>query len=467
MKFDATTLSRLQFAWVIGWHILLPAFTMGIASYIALLEGLYLKTRRPIYLEVSTFWIHIFAVAFGMGVVTGVVMPFQFGTNWSRFTDVAGNVVGPLMAYEGLVAFFLESAFLGILLFGRKLVAPGMHFASAVLVALGTLFSSFWILATNSWMQTPTGHTLSEGRIFPSDWLQIIFSPSFPYRLSHTVVAFFVTAAFVVLGVGAYTLRRAQFMEAGRVMVRTALYLLVILVPLQAYLGDRHGLNTLEHQPAKVAAMEGRWETQSPMPLTLFAIPDEQGESNKYAVEVPSLGSLVLTHTLSGSIKGLKEFPRNERPPVAPVFFAFRIMVGLAMIMVGIVLVGLYLRVRGRLYTSRMFLRCCELASPIGFIAVLAGWTTTEVGRQPWTVYGILRTSDSVTPSLQSQDVVLSLILYALAYLLIYSTGFWYMVRLIQRGPAPHTPTPAVEAGQPANPIQALPPHSSAEGEQS
>src|SRR5712671_5265361 len=215
MKFDATTLSRLQFAWVTGWHILLPAFTMGIASYIALLEGLYLKTRRPIYLELSTFWIHIFAVAFGMGVVTGMVMPFQFGTNWSRFTDVAGNVVGPLMAYEGLIAFFLESAFLGILLFGRKRVAPGMHFASAVLVALGTLFSSFWILATNSWMQTPTGHTMSEGRIYPSDWLQIIFSPSFPYRLSHTVVAFFVTAAFVVLGVGAYTLRRAQFIEAG------------------------------------------------------------------------------------------------------------------------------------------------------------------------------------------------------------------------------------------------------------
>jgi cytochrome bd ubiquinol oxidase subunit I len=457
MRFDATTLSRIQFAWVIGWHILLPAFTMGIASYIALLEGLYLKTKRVVYIELSNFWIHVFAVAFGMGVVTGVVMPFQFGTNWSRFTDAAGNVVGPLMAYEGLIAFFLESAFLGILLFGRKLVPAGMHFASAILVALGTLFSSFWILATNSWMQTPAGHELHEGRIYPVDWFQIIFSPSFPFRLAHTVVAFYVTAAFVVLGVGAYTIRRAQFAEAGRVMVNTASWLLVVLVPLQALLGDAHGLNTREYQPAKLAAIEARWDTGSGVPLTLFAIPDQAGEANKYSVEVPLLGSLILTHSFDGTIRGLKEFPKEDRPPVAIVFFAFRIMVGLAVIMLMMVMIGVFLRIRGRLFQSSRYLKFCEFTIPIGFIAVLAGWTTTEVGRQPWTVYGVLRTADSVTPSLVAGDVLLSLTLYAVAYFLIYLTGFWYMLRLIQRGPAHHELRPPVEAGLSANPIQALP----------
>jgi len=463
MKMDATTLSRIQFAWVIGWHILLPAFTLGIASYIALLEGLYLKTRRAVYLQVSTFWTHVFAVAFGMGVVTGVVMPFQFGTNWSRFTDVAGNVVGPLMAYEGLVAFFLESAFLGVLLFGRKLVPPAMHFAAAVLVALGTLFSSFWILATNSWMQTPTGHQLHEGRIFPADWLQIIFSPSFPYRLAHTVTGFYVTAAFVVLGVGAYTIRRAQFPEAGRVMVNTALSLLIALVPLQAFIGDQHGLNTREYQPAKLAAIEGRWETASAVPLTLFALPDQAHAENHYSLEVPRLGSLILTHSFDGTIRGLKDFPPEDRPPVAPVFFAFRIMVGLAMIMLAVIIIGVYLRFRGRLFQSTAFLRLCQYTIPIGFIAVLAGWTTTEVGRQPWTVYGILRTADSVTPSLKSGDVALSFTLYAIAYLLIYSTGFWYMLRIIQRGPSHHDSTAPVEARQSANPIQALPARAASE----
>jgi cytochrome bd ubiquinol oxidase subunit I len=456
MQFDATTLSRMQFAWVIGWHILLPAFTMGIASYIALLEGLYLRTRRPVYIELSNFWIHIFAVAFGMGVVTGVVMPFQFGTNWSRFTDAAGNVVGPLMAYEGLVAFFLESAFLGVLLFGRKLVPAGMHFASAVLVALGTLFSSFWILATNSWMQTPAGHEVHEGRIYPVDWMQIIFSPSFPYRLAHTVAAFYVTAAFVVLGVGAYTFRRGKFPEAGRVMVSTALSLLAVLVPLQALLGDAHGLNTREFQPAKLAAIEARWDTGSGVPLTLFAIPDQEHERNDFAVDVPHLGSLILTHSMNGTIRGLKDFPRADRPPVAIVFFAFRIMVGLAIIMVGVMIVGIYFRLRGTLFENAWYLRICQVSLPIGFIAVLAGWTTTEVGRQPWTVYGVLRTADSVTPSLAGHDVALSMALYVIAYLLIYSTGFWYMFRLIQKGPTSHEILLPVEAGLSESPTHAL-----------
>src|SRR5579883_1587586 len=349
MTLDPLILSRLQFAWVIGWHIVLPAFTVGIASYIALLEGLHLATGRAAYLSTAQFWTRIFAVAFGMGVVTGIVMPFQFGTNWSRLSDAAGNVIGPLLAYEGVIAFFLEAAFLGVLLFGRGLVPRWAHFTAALMVALGTLFSSFWILATNSWMQTPAGYILRDGRFYPADWLAIIFNPSFPYRLAHTVVAFYVTAAFVVLGVGAYTVRRAAAAEEGRVMMTTALSLLAVLVPLQMLIGDRHGLNTREYQPAKLAAIEARWETAADAPLTLFAWPDEARERNDAALDIPELGSLILTHSFAGTVQGLKDFPAADRPPVAIVFFAFRVMVGLALVMAAVVAAGWWLRWRDRL----------------------------------------------------------------------------------------------------------------------
>src|SRR5499427_289350 len=279
---DPVTLSRIQFAWVIAWHILLPAFTVGMASYIVLLEGLFLATRRDVYLRVSSFWTRIFAVAFGMGVVTGVVMPFQFGTNWSRLSDVAGNVIGPLLAYEGLVAFFLEAAFLGVLLFGRKLVPPWAHFVAALMVAVGTLFSSFWILSTNSWMQTPAGYESVNGRFFPKDWFAIVFNPSFPFRLTHTVTGFFVTTGFVVVAVAAWLIRKGRSVEEGRVMLSMTLWLLTFLVPLQMFLGDQHGLNTAAHQPAKVAAIEARWDTQPSFPLTLFAIPDPANETNRF-----------------------------------------------------------------------------------------------------------------------------------------------------------------------------------------
>ena len=459
MTFDAVFLSRLQFAWVIAWHILLPAFTVGIASYIALLEGLHRWTGREIYGRVSNFWIRIFAVAFGMGVVTGVVMPFQFGTNWSRLSDATANVIGPLLAYEGLLAFFLEAGFLGVLLFGRKLVPPWAHFVAAVMVAVGTLISSFWILAANSWMQTPTGHTVVDGRFYPADWFQIIFNPSFPYRLIHTVLGFYISSALVVLAVGAYTVRRGRFTDEGRVMVTTALSLLTMLVPLQLIAGDQHGLNTLTHQPAKIAAIEARWETTGPFPLTLFALPDQAAEKNHYEFDVPYLGSLILTHSLEGTIKGLKEFAPEERAPVAVVFFAFRIMVGAGVLMLILVLAGLVLRVLGRLFTSEWYLRACQWAMPLGFIAVLAGWTTTEVGRQPWTVYGLLRTADSVTPSLTPQHVLISLILYAVAYLLIYPTGLLFMQRLVRNGPGETLaePEPQVEAGRAASPIEHVP----------
>jgi cytochrome bd ubiquinol oxidase subunit I len=435
MALDPVLLSRLQWAWVIAWHILLPAFTVGLASYIAVLEGLYFFTGREIWFRISGFWTRIFAVSFGMGVVSGIIMPFQFGTNWSRFTDATADVISPLLAYEGLMAFFLEASFLGVLLFGRRLVPSWAHFLAAFMVAFGTLLSSFWILSTNSWMQTPQGYKLVDGRFVPVDWLAIIFNPSFPYRLLHNVTAFYITTAFVVMGVGAWLLRRARAADEARIMIRMALDLLILLVPLQMLLGDQHGLNTLEYQPAKVAAIEGRYDTAQPAPLTLFGIPDDAAATMRYAIDVPVLGSLVLTHSWNGAVKGLKEWPADQRPPVALPFFAFRIMVGIGIIMLLVAAVGQVLRLRGRLWDAAWFLWLCQWMAPLGFIAVIAGWITTEVGRQPWTVYGLLRTGDSVSPSLTGAEVAVSLGLYVLVYLIMFPTGIAFMAGLVRRGP--------------------------------
>ncbi len=459
MGLEPVLLSRLQFAWVVAWHILLPAFTVGAASFIAVLEGMRLATGREVYLRISNFWIKLFSVSFGMGVVSGVVMPFQFGTNWSRFSDATANVLSPLLAYEGLTAFFLEAAFLGVLLFGRKLVPQWAHFVAALMVAFGTLFSSFWILATNSWMQTPAGYKLVDGRFFPESWTAIIFNPSFPYRLGHTVVAFYVTTGFVVVAVGAWLIRRGRFTEEGRRMVSMTLWLLTVLVPLQIALGDLHGLNTREYQPAKLAAIEANWNTESRMPLNLFAIPDPKNETNHDVIQVPLLGSLILAHDINGTVQGLKDFPPEDRPPVAIPFFAFRIMVGLGLVMLAVVVVSLWLRWRGALFTSGWFLRTCQYLGPIGFLAVLAGWTTTEVGRQPWTVYGLMRTANSVSPSLTGADVLISLIGYMAAYLVMFPAGIMIMARFVRAGPqAPEAEEgEEVESGRPAEPVRALP----------
>ncbi len=455
---DALLLSRLQFVWVVAWHILLPAFTVGLASFIATLEGLHLVSKREIYFRLSQLWIKIFAVSFGMGVVSGIIMPFQFGTNWSRFTDATANVISPLLAYEAEMAFFLESAFLGVLLFGRRLVPRWAHFVAALMVAGGTLLSAFWILATNSWMQTPVGYQISDGRFFPKDWIAIVFSPSFPYRLTHTVVGFYATTGFVVLGVAAYYLRRGRCVEEARTMLSMTLWLLTVLVPLQIFLGDRHGLNTLAYQPAKLAAIEALWDTGSRIPWTLFAIPDEQAETNRYAIDIPVVGSLILTHDPNGTVRGLKDWPRDERPPVAIPFFAFRIMVGIGVLMLALVAASWWLPWRGRLFAADWFLRGCVLASPLGFVAVLAGWTTTEVGRQPWTVYGLLRTADSVSPSLTTTDVALSLAGYAVVYLIMFPVGLALMARLVKKGPAaPGLEPELVESGRPQRPVTALP----------
>ena len=455
MTLDPVLLSRLQFGWVIAWHILLPAFTVGIGSYIALLEGLYFFTGKEIYFRISSFWIRVFAIAFGMGVVTGVVMPFQFGTNWSRFSDITANIVSPLLAYEGLTAFTLEAGFLGVLLFGRKLVPQWAHFSSALLVAFGTLLSSFWILSTNSWMQTPAGYRMVDGRFVPVDWMAIVFNPSFPYRLAHTVDAFYVTTGFVVLAVGAWLIRKKTYAAEGQVMLTTTLALLAVLVPLQFLLGDMHGLNTLKYQPAKLAAIEAHWTREARAPLALFAIPDQAGETNRAAIEVPLLGSLILTHDVNGVVPGLKDYPARDRAPVIVPFFTFRIMVGLGVVMLALVVLGWALRFGGRLFDSDWFLRLLMWCGPIGFLAVLAGWTTTEVGRQPWTVYGLVRTADSVTPSLTGGDVLISLLGYAAIYLIIYPVGVWFMARTIQRGPGDIISP--VGGGRPAGPVKAPP----------
>ncbi|AJY15048.1 cytochrome ubiquinol oxidase subunit I [Burkholderia multivorans] len=460
MDIDALLLSRFQFAWVIAFHILLPAFTVGLSCFIATLEVLHWATRRTVYLRLSTFWLRIFAVSFGMGVVSGIVMPFQFGTNWSRFVAATSNVVGGFMAYEVLTAFFLESAFLGVLLFGRRRVPPWAHAMSAVLVALGTLLSSFWILAVNSWMQTPTGYRIVDGRFYPDSMLSVLLSPSFPFRLAHTVTAFLVTTAFVVLAVGAHYLLQRRAPDESRVMVRMGLWFLTIAVPVQIALGDAHGLNTLAHQPVKLAAMEGLWDTGRGVRATLFAWPDQARETNRFEVSIPRLGSLYLTHDWNGLVHGLKDWPRDQRPSVPVVFFAFHLMVGLGIVMLAIVVRGLTLWRRRRLYAARGWLHACRLAMPIGFLAVLAGWTTTEAGRQPWTVYGLMRTADSVTPSLTTGDVALSFALYAIGYLAIFGAGFVLLRRLVRLGPdtAPaHAGTPgAAVSERPARPLSAV-----------
>jgi cytochrome d ubiquinol oxidase subunit I len=456
MNLDPLFLSRLQWAWVIGWHILLPAFTVGLASYIAVLEGLFFFSGQDVWFRVSKFWTRIFSVSFAMGVVTGIIMPFQFGTNWSRFSDAAANVISPMLAYEDLMAFFLEATFLGVLLFGRTLVPRWVHFFAACMVALGTLMSSFWIMSANSWMQTPAGYTIKDGRFFPADWLAIVFNPSFPYRLVHNVTAFYVTTGFVVLGVGAYLVRRGGAAEEARRVMHMALGFLTVFVPLQIVAGDLHGLNTREYQPAKLAAIEGRWNTESPAPLTLFGLPDQTAERNRYEIEIPVLGSLILTHSLHGEIKGLKDFPADQRPPVAPVFFAFRLMVGIGFVMLGVVALGWLLLLRGCLFDTAWFLRLCQWVAPLGFVAVLAGWTVAEVGRQPWTVYGELRTAQSVSPSLTGPDVMWSLLAYMAVYLVLYPAGIAVMARIVRGGfVEPAVPELPVEGLQPRGPITA------------
>ncbi len=432
---DPTLLARVQFTFTIAYHILFPAFTIGLASWLAVLEWRWLKTENQVYADVYRMWVKIFAVTFGMGVVTGVVMPFQFGTNWSRFVDAGANVIGPLLGYEVLTAFFLEASFLGVMLFGWNRVSPKMHFASTVIVAVGTLISAFWILSANSWMQTPQGFRVgADGLLYPTSWLQIIFTPSFPFRFVHMITAAYLTTAFTVAGIGAYYLWRQRHVHHARVMFGMAMIMAIFVAPMQLIFGDLHGLNTFKHQPAKVAAMEGLWETRQGAPLVLFGWPDQEEETTKYAIEIPKMSSLILTHSFNGEVKGLKEWPAEDRPPAVWVFWAFRIMVGLGMLMIATGVIAIVLYFRKRLFDTRWFQYWCMALTPAGFVSVLAGWFVTEVGRQPWIVQGLMRTSDATSPVLGT-SIAISLAAFIIVYVFVFGAGSYYILSLIGKGP--------------------------------
>lgn len=444
---DAVLLARIQFAFTVSFHIIFPAFSIGLASYLMVLEGLWLKTDNPVYLRLFKYWRKIFAVAFGMGVVSGIVMSYQFGTNWSVFSDKAGPVIGPLMAYEVLTAFFLEAGFLGVMLFGLGRVSNTLHFVSTIMVAFGTLLSATWILSVNSWMQTPAGFGINEvGQFVPENWMEIIFNPSFPYRLVHMVLAAYLTTAFVVGAVGALHLLRNRQNPEARKMFSMAMWMAAIVAPLQVVAGDFHGINTYEHQPVKVMAMEGHYESHPEgAPLYLFGLPDEENQELDYAIGIPKLSSLIIKHDLNAPMKGLDTVPDELQPPVPIVFWSFRIMVGIGMLMVLVGFVSLFLRWRRKLYDAPLFHRAAMLMGPSGFVAVLAGWITTEVGRQPYTVYGHLMTSDSIAP-VEAPAVAASLIAFIVVYFALFGAGTLYILKMMNKEPGevrplPETPT--------------------------
>lgn len=432
---DAVLLARIQFAFTVSFHIIFPAFTIGLASWLAVVEWRWLRTGDKIYEEVYHMWVKIFAVCFGMGVVSGIVLSYQFGTNWSVFSDKVGNVIGPLLGYEVLTAFFLEASFLGIMLFGWGRVSKRMHFISTCIVAVGTIISAFWILSANSWMQTPQGFEMGDdGLLYPTSWMEIIFNPSFPVRFFHMVVAAYLTTAFVVGGIGAYYLWRKIHVQHAKVMFGMAMIIAVFVAPLQFFIGHLHGENTLEHQPIKIAAMEGNWERGTHKPLYLFGMPNEETETTEYAIKIPNASSWVITGSADGEIPGLKDVAKEDRPPVAIVFWSFRIMVGIGIAMILTGLIAAFLYFKKRLFSSPTFQLWCMVMTPTGFIAVLAGWFVTEVGRQPWTAYGVIRTSDSISPVIAEQ-VAITLLGFIVVYTFVFGAGSYYILKLIGKGP--------------------------------
>jgi len=432
---DPILLARIQFAFTISFHIIFPAFTIGLASFLAVIEWRWLRTGNVVFHDIYKFWVKIFAVTFGMGVVSGVVMSYEFGTNWSIFADKTANVLGPLLGFEVLTAFFLEASFLGIMLFGWGKVSKKMHFVATCIVAIGTLISAFWILAANSWMQTPQGFSVgADGRLMPLNWLAIIFNPSFPYRFAHMVSAAYLTTAFVVGGVGSYYIYKKRYLAQAKVMLTMAVLLTSILTPIQILIGDQHGLNTLKYQPAKIAAMEGIWETEKDAGLRLFAIPDQKTQTNHFEIIVPHLASLILTHSLNQEIKGLNDWPEEERPPVIWVFLAFRVMVGLGVLMLLLSISSAVQYYRGKLFSSRLLPLFWMSMIPSGFIALLSGWFVTEIGRQPYTVYGVLRTAQSVSPAILGPLVAWSLLAFVVIYSVVFGSGFYYILKIIKKG---------------------------------
>lgn len=441
---DALLLARIQFAFTVSFHFLFPAITIGLASYLAVLEGLWLKTGRAEYMDLYRYWLKIFALVFAMGVVSGIVMSYQFGTNWSVFSDRAGPVIGPLMAYEVLTAFFLEAGFLGVMLFGMRRVGKALHFIATLMVAAGTFISAFWILSVNSWMHTPTGHALNEQGQFiaAGSWLDVIFNPSFPYRLAHTMSAAYLTTAFIVGGVAAWHLLRDRENVRVRTMFSMAMWMATIVAPVQIVLGDLHGLNTLEHQPVKVMAMEGHYQSHPQgAPLILFGVPNSAEQRVEHALQIPQASSLILKHDRHAPLDGLDTVPPEDHPPVGIVFWAFRLMVGLGFLMAALGLLSLVARARGRLYSSRPLHRLAVAMGPSGLVAVLAGWVTTEVGRQPWVIQGLMRTADAVSP-LAAPAVATSLVAFIVIYFAVFGTGVAYILKLMGKPPAAHEPPP-------------------------
>lgn len=441
---DALLLARVQFAFTVSFHFLFPAITIGLASYLAVLEGLWLKTGRAVYLDLFRYWAKIFALVFGMGVVSGIVMSYQFGTNWAVFSDKAGPIIGPLLAYEVLTAFFLEAGFLGVMLFGMNRVGKRLHFTATLMVALGTFVSAFWILAVNSWMQTPSGYAMNASGQFISagSWLAIIFNPSFPYRLVHTISAAYLTTAFIVGGVGAWHLLKDRENPRSRTMFSMAMWMAAIVAPIQILLGDLHGLNTLEHQPVKVMAMEGHYQSHPDgAPLILFGIPNSAENRVDYAIQIPKASSLILKHDPDAAMAGLDTVPKENRPPVGTVFWSFRVMVGLGLLMAALGVLSLYARFRGKLFEWAPLHRFALAMGPSGLVAVLAGWITTEVGRQPWTITGLLRTAASASP-LDAPAVAASLVAFVVVYFFAFGAGVAYILKLMAKPPASNEPLP-------------------------
>lgn len=463
LEIGAFELARMQFAFTIAVHIIFPAITIGLASYLVVLETLWLWKKDTVYLDLYHFWIKIFAVNFAMGVVSGIVMAYEFGTNWSGFSKFAGGITGPLLLYEVLTAFFLEAGFLGVMLFGWKKVGPGLHLFATAMVSLGTLISTTWILASNSWMQTPQGFSIVDGRAVPNDWFAVIFNPSFPFRLVHMALAAYLATALFVAASAAWHKLRATDNPATRKMFSMAMWILLALTPVQIFVGDAHGINTLKHQPAKISAIEGHWENhpdQTNLPLIVFGLPDMKAEKTKYAIEVPYLGSLILTHTLTGKIPGLKEFASEDRPNSTIIFFSFRIMVGLGMLMLLLAAVSLLARWRGVVHTSKPLALFSLAMGPMGLVAILAGWVTTEVGRQPWVVYGVLRTRDAVSNH-SVMTLTATLVMFVVMYFFVFGTGIGFMLKLVGKGPQrfgeeDHPQRPGQKL-RPARPLSAAP----------
>jgi cytochrome d ubiquinol oxidase subunit I len=458
MTLDALMLSRLQFAFTLAFHIIYPSFSIGLASFLAVLEGLWLATRREAFQRLYLFWLKVFAISFGMGVVTGVVMSYQFGTNWSVFSRATAGVIGPLLAFEVLTAFFLESSFLGVMLFGWKRVGPGLHFIATCLVAFGTLVSAFWIISANSWMQVPSGYAIAaNGRFIAADWIKVIFSPSFPQRLAHMVLAAYLSTALMVGAASAFQLWRRPDQPESRIGLRMAIGMYFVVAPLQLLVGDYSGKQLVAQQPAKLAAIEGFWDTKAAQDFHIVAWPDRARQDNDWEISLPKLGSWITAGDANATLRGLKSFPLKDQPPSAVVFWSFRIMVGLGLAMIGLGLWGALLWLRRGLERSRLFLAATMVMGPAGFAAVIAGWTTAEVGRQPWVVYGLMRTADAASP-VSAHEVSASLIGFLVVYAVIFTAGVLYILRLVAEGPQIGSAEPPPAIGAPGSAMAAAPP---------